>query len=268
MTRARRTPLILAMSVFALLTMGISGCGTTTVKQDPSRLSGDWKAVKIRSGANTSPVDPSAEAPTAVISDGVLSGNGGVNTYRTEYLTADPDSITITVGAVTKMAGPPAAMAQENAYLSALADTRRYRVTDSTLDLLDAQGNTLVAYERAVPVTLEDNLWTCNGYNNGKQAVVSLAASSTITIRFGKDGRISGSAGVNQYTTDYKANGASMTIDPVITTTRMAGPDELMTQEKAYLEALPTTTRFEIRGDKLELRAGDALVATYGLSKP
>ena len=67
---------------------------------------------------------------------------------------------------------------------------------------------------------------------------------------------------------DYKAIGASLTIDPVITTTRMAGPEELMSQEKAYLGALPKTTRFDIRGDRLELWGKTGRVASFRLTKP
>ena len=57
-----------------------------------------------------------------------------------------------------------------------------------------------------------------------------------------------------------------MTISPEITSTKMAGPDDLMKQEQLYLAALPTTTRYEIIGDELILWNRDARVASYTLT--
>ena len=45
-----------------------------------------------------------------------------------------------------------------------------------------------------------------------------------------------------------------MTIDPQIVSTKMAGPDDLMAQEAAYLAALPKTATYVIDGDQLTLR--------------
>jgi heat shock protein HslJ len=45
-----------------------------------------------------------------------------------------------------------------------------------------------------------------------------------------------------------------MTIDAAIATTKMAGPEELMQQEAAYLAALPQTATYAIEGDELWLR--------------
>ncbi len=55
-----------------------------------------------------------------------------------------------------------------------------------------------------------------------------------------------------------------MTVDPEIATTMMAGPEELMTQEAAYLAALPKTATYTIEGDELWLRDADgAALAHY-----
>jgi heat shock protein HslJ len=55
-----------------------------------------------------------------------------------------------------------------------------------------------------------------------------------------------------------------MSIDAAIATTRMAGPEELMRQEAAYLAALPQTATYSIEGDDLWLRDADgAALAQY-----
>ena len=252
----------------ALLLAAMSGCTTPTVKQDPRRLEGGWTVVSVRNGADLSPVLASAAAPTARFAATTLTGSGGVNSYSAEYATTGADSITITLGPVTKKAGAPKLMTQENAYLSALADARHYRVTPDSLELLDGSETAIVSYVHSVPLALQDNLWTCQNYNNGQEAVVSLVGSSTITIRFGADGRLSGSGGVNQYATSYRASGSTMKIDP-ITATKIAGPAQLIAQEKAYLHALQHTERFEIDGDQLILRSNAiGRVATFVLAKP
>jgi heat shock protein HslJ len=81
---------------------------------------------------------------------------------------------------------------------------------------------------------------------------------------FGEDGRLTGDASVNRYTTGYTTSGETMSIDAAIATTRMAGPEELMRQEAAYLAALPQTATYSIEGDDLWLRDADgAALAQY-----
>jgi heat shock protein HslJ len=55
-----------------------------------------------------------------------------------------------------------------------------------------------------------------------------------------------------------------MSVDAAIITTKMAGPEELMKQEAAYLAALPKTATYTIEGDELWLRdATGAALAHY-----
>jgi putative lipoprotein len=252
-----------------LLAAIVSGCAGAATRQDAKLLVGEWAVASLRNGAVLAPVASSADAPTATFASTTLTGSGGVNSYAAEYRATDGDSITITVGPVTKKAGPPSLMTQENAYLSALADARRYWVTSDELQLLDSSGSPIVSFRHAVPVALENNQWTCENYNNGREAVVSLVGSSTITIRFGNDGRLSGSSGVNQYATSYTTNGTTMQVDTLMATTRISGPPRLLAQEKAYLRALQQTQRFQIAGDELVLQSNTlGRVATFALAKP
>jgi len=152
------------------------------------------------------------------------------------------------------MAGPPEAMAQEQAYFAALTRATQYAVTADSLTLLDDQGATLVRYAVVQPVTLEGAAWDALAYNNGKGALQSLAADSAITATFGSDGRLAGNAGINQYSTTYATTGDAMTIDATIVSTKIAGPEDLMRQEASYLAALPETATYTIEGDELWLR--------------
>ena len=123
----------------------------------------------------------------------------------------------------------------------------------------------LVKYEAVEPTALTGTEWQALAYNNGKDALQSLAADSTITALFGTDGSLAGNASVNQYTTTYTTSGEDqMTIAGPIASTMMAGPDALMAQEAAYLAALPKTATYSIDGDELWLRdATGAALAHY-----
>jgi len=71
--------------------------------------------------------------------DGTASGDAGVNTYNGPY-TADRSAITIGPLALTKMAGDPALMEQEQAFIKALESSTQWKVIRGTLELREADG--------------------------------------------------------------------------------------------------------------------------------
>lgn len=267
--RGRRTRLVVFIAVAglaAVVPFAASACGsddsTDSSVQDDAALGGRiWKAVEIAS-VTTAPAD-GAEA-IATFEGGVLSGSGGVNRYTAAYTTEEPDGITIAQAAATLMAGPEDAMAQEQAYLAALAQAATFSVDEGSLTLMDDQGATLVRFEVAAPRALTGTTWQALAYNNGRGALQSPAIDSSITAVFDEDGNLGGNASVNQYSTAYSTTGETMSIDAQIITTKMAGPPELMEQEAAYLAALPQTVTYTVEGDELWLRdAEGAALAHY-----
>ena len=180
-----------------------------------------------------------------------------MNRYTATYETQPGGVIKISQPAATLTAGPPKAMAQEQSYFAALTKATQYAVTADSLTLSDAQGTVLVRYAVVQPRTLEGTEWDALAYNNGKGALQSLAESSAITATFGSDGTLAGNAGVNRYSTTYTTSGDTMSVDAQIVSTKMAGPEELMKQEAAYLAALPLTATYTIEGDELWLRDPD-----------
>ena len=147
----------------------------------------------------------------------------------------------------TEMAGPQELMEQEAAYYAALPKAATYKVSETSLTLLDSEGAVLVTYEAVPSTPLTGTEWQTVGYHagaSGDQAVSS--DDPVITATFGADGTLAGNAGVNQYFTKYTAAAegtmtvaaavdGTMTIDPQIATTKMAGPDSLMAQEEPIL---------------------------------
>ena len=268
MTRSHSACSVAAATLLALVLLVGTGCSTgagssSTTADNSKALEGKvWKATQI-SGVTTLLSGRGTEV-TAEFAAGKLSGSGTVNRYTASYQTQPGDAIKISQPAATLMAGPPAAMAQEHAYFSALTKATKFAVTAESLTLTDAQGTTLVRYSVVEPTKLVGTEWDATMYNNGRGALQSLAASSAITAKFGADGSLAGNASVNNYSTTYTTSGDTMSIDAKIVTTKMAGPADLMEQETAYLTMLPKTTTYTIDGDELWLRdSTGAAMAVY-----
>jgi heat shock protein HslJ len=200
--------------------------------------------------------------------DGRASGSDGCNNYSAPY-TADGSNIKIQQPfASTMMACPEPIMVQAAAYMTALGQAATYKVDGEQLTLYDASGKSLATFA-AQSSDLAGTAWEVTGYNNGKQAVVSVALGTTLTAKFGADGMLSGNAGCNDYTASYKTDGRKISIGPAATTRKMcAEPPNVMEQEMQYLQALETAATYRIDGSKMEFRTADgALAATFQRAK-
>lgn len=105
----------------------------------------------------------------------------------------------------------------------------------------------------ASALTLEGTSWQVTAVDNGYHAIQSLIPDTTITALF-KDGKITGSAGCNNYWADYKVSGQEITIG-MAASTRMfcSNPPGIMEQEKVFLEALREVKCYRLSGSRLEL---------------
>ena len=79
------------------------------------------------------------------------------------------------------------------------------------------------------------------------------------TIVFGDDGRVTGDAGVNRFGGSYRIDGAEIELGPLVST-RMAGPEAAMRQERDFLAALSGRRPFAIDGEALVLGHGSGQV--------
>ena len=200
---------------------------------------------------------------TARFEDGRVSGTDGCNRYTAPYTATGAMLQVGPRGASTQMACPPAVMKQAEVFMGALARASTHRMVDGQLQLLAADG-TVVATFAAQSQNLAGTSWRVTGYNNGKQAVVSVLTGTSLTMAFANDGRVSGSAGCNNYSAQYTLGGQTLTIGPAAATRKMCvNPERIMEQEQQFLKALETVATARFEGDRLELRtATGALAAT------
>ena len=99
---------------------------------------------------------------------------------------------------------------------------------------------------------LTDSLWILSELNG--QAPLP---DTAITAEFGDDGKVSGSSGCNGYTTTYSVSGKKIAFGEQVASTMMACPDQLMAQERDYVETLSSAATFEIAYDTLTLYDAD-----------
>lgn len=224
-----------------------------------------WQLTGVADANGVLSATPEGVTATATFADGRVSGSGGCNNYSAAY-TLDGDSLTIMPGPMTMMACPEPQMTIEQQLMAALGATAAYEIAGGELHLLNADGQVVATFIVLEPTSLTGVTWVATMVNNGREAVVSVLAETTITAVFDTEGRVGGSAGCNRYFAGYTVEGASIAIEPPASTRKMCA-EEVMQQEQAYLAALPTAATFAIQGDELELRTADgALVASYRAS--
>jgi heat shock protein HslJ len=84
----------------------------------------------------------------ATFAEGKVSGNGGVNQYTGSYET-DGSKLSVGTLASTQMAGEPAVMEQEAAYLANLQNANAYKVDGDTLTIKDVGADTILEFRSA-----------------------------------------------------------------------------------------------------------------------
>ncbi len=194
-------------------------------------------------------------------SDYKISGSAGCNRYSGTY-TASGSNLAISSNlATTKMACETDIMDQENTYLQALASVKTYEVAGGKLMLGDGSNKSLLVYA-AQSQDLAGTSWQAVGYNNGKQAVVSVLNGTTLTLEFSTDGNVSGNSGCNTFSGPYKVTGDQIKLGPLAgTMMACSDPAGIMDQEAQYLAALGSASTYVVDGSTLELRTSDGALA-------
>jgi heat shock protein HslJ len=251
----------IAMLVVLAVALTVVGCGSSG--GSGGKIEGiNWE-LRSNSSSGTARAIPSTVAVTALFKTGRISGNSGVNTYSGTYKLSG-GSLTISKVATTLMAGPPEAMAVEQAYVAALEKVRSYTSNASGLSLFDSAGKQLLFFVQGKAVTLKGP-WNVVSFFDGGSAVVGVMSGTSLTAEFGSSGVLKGSTGVNEYQGNYKVNGSSIAITGVKTTTGNQNPNPgVMEQEAQFLAALPLATTYTIKGDRLDLlRQGGTIAVVF-----
>jgi heat shock protein HslJ len=153
---------------------------------------------------------------TAIFKEGRVGGSDGCNRYFASYK-VNGSQIKIGQAGSTMMAcSPEEIMTQAAAFHAALASASSFKIEGEQLTLMNAQGQAALVFKAGAKTegleALVGTSWRATAINNGKQAVVSLLAGTEVTAVFGKGGKLSGSAGCNNYTASYTVRGETIQI--------------------------------------------------------
>jgi heat shock protein HslJ len=191
---------------------------------------------------------------TINFAEGEVSGTAGCNNYFGPYQ-ADGNSLTIgPLGSTMMMCIQDDTATQETAFLANLGNVASYDIVNNQLQLIDAEGNTILVFnvEESIPLVGTD--WTVTGYNNGQEAVVSILADTEMTALFDENGLVSGSAGCNNYRASFETSAETINIGPAASTRKLCPePEGIMEQETLYLAALEMAATYEIDGSRLDM---------------
>lgn len=103
--------------------------------------------------------------------------------------------------------------------------------------------------------TLAGSTWQVTGYNNGRGGVTTPVAATELTVAFGADGTVSGSAGCNTFSGTYAVDDADgVAFGTLAAAQKMCVAEGVMEQESQFLSALTNSTNWQIRGYELEMR--------------
>lgn len=84
-------------------------------------------------------------------------------------------------------------------------------------------------------------------------AEASLVAGTTVTLKFGEDGRASGSTGCNSYGGTYQVRGDNISFSRLISTRRACLDQNANQQEQRFLSALEAANRFRLSSNRLTI---------------
>jgi heat shock protein HslJ len=228
---------------------------------DPPRLDGTaWVLAELPGHARVP-----GSSITLRFEDGRASGTDGCNRYSFAYTGTGSKLDFAPSGISTQMACAPDLTQQAAAFTTSLTRTRAFGMVSGQLQLFDSEGAVVARFDPQ-PEGLAGTAWIVTGYNNGRQAVVSVLNGTELTMEFAADGRVAGSAGCNRYTGSFKQDGKTLSFGPAAATRRMCvEPEGVMEQEQQFLKALETVATVRLEADRAELRtADDALAVSLG----
>lgn len=199
---------------------------------------------------------------TISFSEGRASGTDGCNRFMMGFTTNGSQIQFPTQPAGTLMACPPGVQEQAQWFMQAVTSAQSFHVADGRLTLMDANGKELATFIEQRQ-ELAGTAWNATGINNGRQALVGLVADSTVTLNFGTDGTVFGSAGCNSFNAGFEQSGGTVSFKPAATTRKMCPDPAVMEQEQAFLNALVASTSVQLEGGQLVFRdAGGAMQVT------
>lgn len=204
-------------------------------------------------------IGPDAFYADAEFATARVSGFSGCNQYNALYV-ANGRRLSVSSPSTSLMACDEATMGIEQRFITLLAGARTFSVRGNTLTVFDDSRQTSLVFD-AAPRNPLLGRWEVGGFQSKPGTVASPLPNTSLEVTFGI-ASVGGSSGCNTFSGTYGTNGEVVRISP-LATTQMACDTDVMDQEAAFLTALQSATRIDVRGSQVNLadRSGAMLVA-------
>ena len=182
-----------------------------------------------------------------------VTGSRALFDAKGDSLTLEPPAKSLG-GCIAK----PEAQKLQSSYLTGLANVISYAIEDGKLVLYAANKQRMGTMAPLEAVPFEGTTWDLMFYPSADAVdAVPVLPGAAITARF-DGGKLTGNAGCNDYTADYKRDDTQLTFGPVTVTEKMcAEPAGVMEQEKAYLKMLAEVGAINQFARSIELLKAD-----------
>lgn len=101
-------------------------------------------------------------------------------------------------------------------------------------------------------MTMTNNDWQLQSYVDGTGILVPALSDPAVTVRFAKDGSVSGSAGCNRYAATYTTKDYTLNITNLAGSAMYCMEPGVMAQEESYLADLTASTDFRLSDSNLK----------------
>lgn len=180
--------------------------------------------------------------------------NSGSGTFSN-----DAGRFTLVGGPMTLAACEPGSLDAQ--YLHLLSQVTKFSPAGPDQIRLTTADGMVMTFEAMPRASLAGSGWLVRAVNNGQGAVTSVLVDSELTMTFGEDGTVAGSAGCNRFTGSFTVEGQTLGFSPLATTRMTCMAEGVVEQEQAFLAAMASVATWEIRGDRAQLRAADGALA-------
>ena len=123
----------------------------------------------------------------------------------------------------------------------------------STCNLFSAQPP---ASSSSTESKLANTQWRLTSFG-ATGAETPVIEGTTITLKFGADGRAGGSGGCNSYGGNYRERGDNLSFSQIISTKRACLEERANQQEQSYFAALESASKFKLADNCLTIFHGD-----------
>jgi heat shock protein HslJ len=130
------SPTIRRRTVLPVIVLTLAACGSSAGLTDQT-----WMLTEV---GGTPAVETAIS--TLTFTDGTITGNTGCNGFSTTYEESGSSMVINPAIAATLMACDPAVMTQEASLFEAFANTAKFEISGSELQLMDDAGGTLARY--------------------------------------------------------------------------------------------------------------------------